>query len=240
MEIIASLEQMAGHLGTLAKLLRLLAQGGVTTEHLQHPIDNKKARGNLAAYLAAGCPPVTFVDGVATATQKVAVPVPLWREEAGIIRFSVTSDGTTGSAWIERLEKAGIKLGTYAKSVLRSPDFKPTNGVTTEIWVLKGELFSDFNRNSRNIRVHASRKKLTTPNAEVACLIREKFSDEEIKAMGLTWIITMHEPIKDSDGYPRLLGAHRFGGAPWLSAYYGLPDNAWDRESGFAFARSQN
>ena len=162
-----------------------------------------------------------------------------WREEDGVIYFSVTSDGTTGEDWIKRLEGNSFRVGDYAKQVLRSPDFKPTNGVTTEVAVLKGMLFEDNNRITKEIRAEADKRKLSKPNAEVACLIRENFSDEDIKAMDLIWIVAMHEPIKDSGGNPSLLNANRCGVGRWLDAYYDGPDNRWDRAYGFAFAVSQ-
>ena len=162
-----------------------------------------------------------------------------WREEGNVIYFSVTSDGTTGEEWIKRLLKKNYRVGDYAKSILRSKDFKPTKGVTTEIAVLKGMLFTDDERITKKIRIDASNRKLETPNAEIACLIREKFTDEEIEAMGLTWIVAMHEPIKDSDGDPDLLSADRNDGGRWLFAYYDEPGLRWNREDGFAFAVSQ-
>ena len=169
----------------------------------------------------------------------VSEPTRNWREQDGVIYLSVTSDGTTGPQWIERLEGKGFRLSDYAKSVLRSPDFKPTSGVTTEIAILKGMLFEDSNRITKKIRAEADKRKLTTPNAEVACLIRENFSDEDIEAMGLIWIVAMHEPIKDSGGDPGLLGADRYGVGRWLDAGYGRPDHGWDRDFGFAFVVSQ-
>jgi hypothetical protein len=169
----------------------------------------------------------------------VSEPTRNWREQDGVIYLSVTSDGTTGPQWIERLKGKGFRLSDYAKSVLHSPDFKPTSGVTTEIAILKSMLFKDCDRVTSNIRDLAVQRKLTTPNAEVACLIRENFSDEDIEAMGLIWIVTMHEPIKDSGGGPRLLDAYRNDGGRWLDAYYDRHDRGWDRESGFAFVVSQ-
>src|SRR3990167_9358199 len=146
----------------------------------------------------------------------VSEPTRNWREQDGVIYFSVTSDGTTGPQWIERLEGKGFRLSDYAKSVLRSPDFKPTSGVTTEIAILKGMLFADNDRITKKIRAEADKRKLTKSNAEVACLIRENFSDKEIEALGLWWIVAMHEPIKDSGGGPSLLGADGYDGGRWL------------------------
>jgi len=160
-----------------------------------------------------------------------------WREEDGVIRFSVVSNGLTGEEWIARLEGKWFRVGDYAKQILLSSDFKPTNGVTTEVAVLKGTLFKDNNRITRKIRVGGDKRGLSKPNPEVACLIREKFTDEEIKAMGLCWIVVMHEPIEDSGGDPSLLGVHCDVGGDWLLAYYGSSASRWNRDLGFAFVR---
>jgi hypothetical protein len=170
----------------------------------------------------------------------VSKPIRSWREQDGVIYFSVTSDGTTGEDWIIRLESKGFRVGDYAKQVLRSPDFKPTNGVTTEVAVLKGMLFPDKDRITKKIRVEANKRKLGKPSAELACLIRLKFADKEIEDMGLTWLIVMHEPIKDGDGGPDLLGVSRGGGGRWLDAYCGSPGDGWGRGSGFVFLAPQS
>jgi hypothetical protein len=101
----------------------------------------------------------------------VSKPARRWREEDGVIYFTVTSDGTTGEEWVKRLESKGFHVGSCAKSVLRSADFKPTSGVTTEVAVFNGLLFED---NERKIRAEAERRKFEKPNAEVACLIPGK------------------------------------------------------------------
>lgn len=162
-----------------------------------------------------------------------------WREEDKTIYFEVTSDGTTGEAWITSLTNKGFCLSDYAKQLLCSEDFIPTNGVTYKIAVLKGMLFEDSNRTTENIRAEAEGRSFATSPPEVACLIRDKISDEELEAMGLYWIITMHEPIKDSDGGPGLLGAGRGGGGGRLGTYYDYPDYRWSRGGGFAFVVSQ-
>ncbi len=161
-----------------------------------------------------------------------------WREEDGVIYFSVTSDGMTGEDWITRLEGKGFRMGDYAKQVLRSPGFKPTNGVTTEVAVLKGMILEENDRTTKKIRAEAARRTLVKPSAELACLIREKFTDKEIEAMGLWRIVAMHEPINDSDDDLDLLRADLSDDCRWLGAYYGRPDSRLDRGSGFAFAVS--
>ncbi len=86
------------------------------------------------------------------------------------------------------------------------------------------------------------------------------FTDEEIVAMGLYYILAMHEPIKDSDGGFALLCADPgdvdlsyittmqtltkticadLGNCRWLSARYGNPDGRGVRGGGYVFAVSQ-
>ena len=182
---------------------------------------------------------LSHIKDVVNGQAKIVYPACKWREENGVIRFSVTSDGTTGEAWITRLENKGIRVSDYTKSILRSKSFKPGKPTVYEIAVLKGELFSDDKRITKNIRAKAKKRKYLAPNAEVACLIREAFSDEDLKAMGLNWLVTMHKPIKDSDGFPELLSADRGDGGSWLDTLYDSPDGKWVRSDGFAFVVSQ-
>ncbi len=161
------------------------------------------------------------------------------REEDGIIYLSVMSDGTTGPQWIDRLDGKGFGLAEIAKSVLRMPDFRPTSGVTVEIAILKGMIFDDSARIMKMIRAEADKRKLTKPNAEVACLIRENLTDEEIKEMGLSCVVAMHEPINASCDDPRLLSIGYAGGYGWLGACCGKPAYKCNLETGFAFVIPQ-
>lgn len=183
-----------------------------------------------------------FLTETAPSRKPKSKPKPKFQiQPDGTITFTVKSDGTTGEAWISRLEAAGHKVSDYAKQVLRSPDFVPTKGVMTKLVVLPGQMWSDRDRTTKNIRDEAQgRRKLGKPNAEVACLIRMIFSNDDIIAMGLRWLVTMHEPIKDSGGSPSLLGTVvGGGGASWLDAHWGGPDGRWDGRGGFVFAVSQ-
>ncbi|MFH1046781.1 MAG: hypothetical protein V1738_00620 [Patescibacteria group bacterium] len=179
--------------------------------------------------------PERFLRGELVVSEAVRV----WCERDGVICFSVTSDGTDGEGRIARLEGKGFRMGKYAKKILRSPDFVPTCGVTYDIAVLKGELFADDDRTTAKVRKEAERRGMSAPNAEVACLIREKFSDADLTAMGLTWLVTMHEPIEDSAGGSRLLDANRDDGGRCLTAYHIRPDERCNRDGGFAFVAPQ-
>jgi hypothetical protein len=133
-------------------------------------------------------------------------------------------------------------MDDHTKYVLRSPDFKPTRGVTTEIAVLKGMLWNDNDRTTKEIRTFADERKFTAPNTEVACLICDMFMDEEIEVVGLWRIIAMHEPVEDSNDDLRLLSVvHEGTGCCFYleSCLGGYDDSMWSRNIGFAFAMSQ-
>lgn len=205
----------------------------------QIPIEDLEAMiGNVMKQIDIDNPKEA-ADIINNGKAQITIVRPKWTEKDGVIRFSVTSDGTTGEQWVSRLESNGFRVGDYTKRALRSKSFKPTNGITYEIAVLKGEIFSDNERITKNIRKDAKNRKLTTPNAEVVCLIREKFSDKELEAMGLYWIVVMHEPIKSYDGNHILLNTNRFDGGSWLDMNYCDPGSKWYCGRGFAFVERQ-
>jgi hypothetical protein len=221
--------------GEIQEVEFALARAGAT-----HPEVKELTKGKmlgLVMEVIRGKAEICRIERLAS-VEPIPEPTP-WREQDGVIYFSVTSDGANGVAWIERLKNKGFRIGDNADRILRSGAFRPTSCITTAVAVLKGDMFSDNDRTTRNIRAKAGTRKLQKPNLEVACLIREKFTDEEIKAMGLTWIITMHEPV-GVDGNLHLLGSRTLGGASWLHTYYDSPDLGWGRDGGFAFAVSQS
>ena len=179
------------------------------------------------------------IKAVINGRASIIFPEKKWYEVDGMIYIKVISDGTTGEQWIVRLEKKGFKLSKWAKDLLLSKDFNPTTGIVYTIAVLKGSLFTDSNRVTKKIRSEAAKRKLVTPNPEVACLIREMFTDYEIEAMGISWIVTFHKPIKDSDGDLSLLYTFRYDDGSWLSTHYDNPGSSWHSGYGFAFEVSQ-
>lgn len=138
----------------------------------------------------------------------------LWRNDKGVIRFSVTSDGRTGKEWIKHLETRKIEVCDSAKEVLLSSGFKPTRGVKTNIAVFRGKLlvgekFKEDYRWEKDERVPTkwNGRRLVAPSPEVAPLILDKFSGSEIEKMDLSfrekdgfsiresYIVVMHESI---------------------------------------------
>ncbi len=183
-----------------------------------------------------------LIRGTLAVYRKMAEIKPLssWYEKDNTIYFTLISNGMMGEEWITHFDRRGIKIGDYAKQLLRSKEFKASpKGTVYQIAVIKGEFFSDETRVTSKICLEGDRRKYTKPNAEVACLIRDLFTNEEIKKMGLLWIVAMHEPINDSHGGPGLLYANAYDSGPWLDAYYGEPDRRWRRENGFALVVSQ-
>ena len=211
-------------IGAMNQLANSLENAGFTTSDFTSLSQFKDLKG---------------IKAVINGQAEIFFPIKKYREENGVIYFKVTSDGTTGQEWIERLEKQGFKLSKYAKDLLLSKEFKSTTGIEYTIAVLKGNLFTDSNRITKKIRSEAAKRKLSTPNPEIACLIRELFSDEEIKAMGLAWIVIFHKPIKDSDGDLSLLGTDRGDDDSWLDTDYDNSDFSWIDNYGFAFEVSQ-
>jgi hypothetical protein len=167
---------------------------------------------------------------------QVEPPDKKWIEKDGIIYLSVVSNGLTGKEWINRLKDGGNNVSSYAEDLLNSKNFKLTKNIKYELAIIRGD--KEYTT-LQEIRDKAKQLKLKTPNAEIACLIREKLDDKDIKDMGLWGIIAAHEPIKDSGGGPFLLYSGRRGGGLWLYACYDEPDRKWYRGDGFAFAVSQ-
>lgn len=237
-----------GSAGEIQEVEFAFARNGWT-----HPLVKKATQGALFGLfreVVEGRAEICRIQRLTEATPRHIELAPRWREENGVIYFSVTSDGTTGSVWISRLKQRGFQLNGYAESMICSSDFVPTPaGTIHKVAVLKGRLFSDSGRVTRKIRAAADAGTLTpghklfAPHPEVACLIRENFSDKDIEKMGLRWIITMHDPIydpiKDLGGDPSLLGTGRGVGGGWLDAGFGGPGFGWGRGNGFAFVLSQ-
>lgn len=181
----------------------------------------------------------------------VSKPTYVWREQDGVIYFSITSDGTTGPEWIPRLEEEGYVVDGVAKEAICSSDFRPTNMIY-EVAVLKSSLFSD-RITTRAVRSVASKFQWVTPTGkrvldepglELTCLIREKFTDKEINKMGFRWINIMSKLFQsfDDEWYSLTVSCNDqvLGESNGLQASVEeRGGNTWNRDVGFAFVLSQ-
>ena len=166
-----------------------------------------------------------------------------WREEDDVIYLTLPpTECITGLGWEQWYKDNGYFLSDEARFLLNSPNFKLVNSVTTEVVILLGsQLFRDTDRSVRNIRDagHAGKftqgQKLFDPNTEIGCLIRKNLSNDDIERMGVWGIVTMHEPIKNSEGFLAMLSAQKSGSDKWLSTECGRPDYKFMDGLGFAF-----
>lgn len=149
--------------------------------------------------------------------------------------IDITTNGRSGEQCITDLEKNGNRVGDYAKQLLRNEKFVATNGVTYTLAMITGDEFEDADRTNENIRAEAYKRGYVDPSVELGPYLREMFSDEDLKKMGLWALILMHEPIAASDGDLGMLGVDRRGLGRWLGTYGGNPDIGWNREIGFMF-----
>jgi len=158
----------------------------------------------------------------------------------GLRRFiwTVVSDGHNANALIGALEAKGRRVSNWAKDVMSKAGFKTTKGQAYNFVVIRGDEFAvDAERTTANIFAEGARRRYRKPPADAAALLREKFTQEEL---GFPYVVVMHEPITDSDGYPRLLVLYRGDGGGRLYAWRAGPDRQWDRGRVFVFLAPQD
>ncbi len=161
-----------------------------------------------------------------------------WYEKDGVLYFSVTSDGTTGPQWLERLKANGCLIGGRARHVLNSPNFNPTDSITTKVAVLRAAAIWGGGCTIREVYEKAGRLSLVVPNPEITCLILELLMSDDYWITAIPrWIITMHTPIEDSSGDLCRLVAHcNSDGHRLLSFSHGIIySHYWPSEYSFAF-----
>lgn len=202
-------------LGTLLELTvsfftKLKKDGFSLAEALVRLAGDEKAQDEIVAVLAR----------LASQTVKVV--------------WTVISNGTDARV----LESSGRKVSSWVKDVMSKPEFVTTKGKTFRLVVIHGDEFAtDAERTTANIRAEAVRRRYLEPPAEVAALLRKKYTQEEL---GFPYVVVMHQPITDSCGYPFLLVLDRDDYGEWLLAWNGYPDRQWDRERVFVFLAPQN
>ncbi len=166
----------------------------------------------------------------------------MWREEDGIIYLSVTSDGTTGPDWIDRLERderfgqKGFGLCSDAEKLIGTMEFVSTTGVEMEIAILKGSRLVHGNRTLRQVYEESFARQYASLTVEAACLVRVAVTDEDIAAMGLQAVVVMHEPAYDQDHQFRyVIEVPREKDDFILDVYPHYLDEEVSEDTGFAF-----
>lgn len=152
----------------------------------------------------------------------------------GVIQFTVTSDGTTGKGWIHRFLEKGYPVTTGAQRILLSPAFTPTVGVTKRISILPFSTVPNGKVELEEVLNGARSRNLRESTYEVLCLIRDMFSNEEIEAMGLKWIIAFHKAEQAPGLHPGFLGLS-IADVQGTVQSYAYERSGYGKETGFVF-----
>ena len=165
------------------------------------------------------------------------------RNEHGHVLIKVTGVDLSGAEEVGRLEATGCRVGNYAKSCFTStnPDgynlkHRLVTGQEYTVAIVLGtEVERESDRTTENLRKLGEKHGYQKPLAGIIPRIREAVSDEEMKAMNILYIAALHDPIKDSDGYPSVLGAYRGVGGRFVLAGWDYPGYQWYDGGAFAF-----
>lgn len=151
--------------------------------------------------------------------------------------ITITGTGLTGKQWITRLWERNYKVSKWAKEIILSPEFDKQRLKKGEEQTITFVKHSEVGNSptTEGIQLYAKAKGYGTPSPELALLIREQVSDEEMEAMGLWYIVSLHDPIKDSGGGPGVLLAYRGDDGRWVGTYWDDPDDRWNAVGASAF-----
>ncbi len=163
------------------------------------------------------------------------------------ITFTVTGLGLTGEQWITRLVSGGHKLSDWARDILSKSDYDENHrleaGKEYKVTLVFGkEIKKDKDRSTANLKAIATRElgeqSVTGLKGELALLIREKFTNTELEAMGIFYITVLHEPIIDSVGHADVLYSNRSDDVSFVIARYDGPGSQWVDVGAFAFLQA--
>ncbi|MDP9249140.1 MAG: hypothetical protein M3M85_01350 [bacterium] len=152
-------------------------------------------------------------------------------------RFTVVSDGRSGRELVRDLEKKQFSVNGL-KQMLQSSDFEQGQGVRYELVVVPVKQFPVDKRTTENISAVAKSQGYSRPPAFIAARLREQLSNSQIKNMGFSHLLVMHEPVVGLDGKPLLLavsvcGDHRF--CEDIGINRASPQQSWGSDEGFVF-----
>ncbi len=151
-----------------------------------------------------------------------------WKENEHAICLSVTSDGTSGPDWVERLKKKFRKVDPEIRKVLRSGDFTSTNGTTYNITILKGNYWLNGYLTIQAVRNLIENKVLKEPNLEAACLVLEKFH-----GLKLPHMMVMHKPVETAYHLPTFFEAQRISFHVKVGMSYNNLNDSLDNQTEF-------
>lgn len=165
------------------------------------------------------------------------------RNEHGHIIIAFTGLNRPGNQEIARLEAAGYRVSDYAKSCFASTDddgydknHRLVAGQAYKIALVPGkEIKLQSDRTTANLRKLGEKYGYGKPLAGHTPRIRESVSDKQMEEMGIWYVASLHDPIKDSDGGPCVLYASRNDDGQLLGTCWDSPDGQWGDSGAFAF-----
>lgn len=164
-------------------------------------------------------------------------------DKFGRILITVTGLGLTGAEWLVRCDATGNKPTKWARDVLTQPDYdakhrlEPGKQYTVALMFGREEFGTDAERTTANLQTRGERDygKSEDLRGELALLIREAISDEQLERWGIWYIAVLHETITDSDGYSSVLESSRLDDGRQVDAGWALPGSSWGGDGAFAF-----
>ncbi|QQR78371.1 MAG: hypothetical protein IPJ68_04820 [Candidatus Moraniibacteriota bacterium] len=226
----------------VTKLHDTLLQKGVTPELWQDKLLGEGRIADIAEACVAGTIPPR------DEFRKLLGLGPLYKtDKHGRILVTLTGRGWTNEEWSKHGETGGMNFTKWARDILGKPDYnekhrlEPGKQYTVALLFGKKEFDTDTERTTANLRARGERDygKSNDLRGELALLIREAISDEQLERWGIYYVAVPHEPIIDSDGSPDFLASYRYVVGQQLLAYCAYPGHYWHDDGAFAFPVSQ-
>ncbi|MFZ2310442.1 MAG: hypothetical protein WAW11_02770 [Patescibacteria group bacterium] len=112
-----------------------------------------------------------------------------WITNDDVITFPVISDKTSGPQWLKRLKNKGIYVDDIAKEMLLSKAFKPTDEIATIVVIFRVP-YAMFGDNASPLPIAEAKGLIEAVNGmELACLIRDKFTNKQLSLMGCSQLV---------------------------------------------------
>jgi hypothetical protein len=115
-------------------------------------------------------------------------------EKNHAIYLTLTSDGTTGEQWINRLESQGKILSIEVQHLLKSLKFEIAKGQKSDLVILKKTLTKALALTKDELLAEAFSLHLLPVNLELACLLREELTLPWLDRLNLQRVIIPGKP----------------------------------------------
>ncbi|OGY46538.1 MAG: hypothetical protein A3A24_03765 [Candidatus Buchananbacteria bacterium RIFCSPLOWO2_01_FULL_46_12] len=188
-------------------------------------------------------------------------------DASGLLTFEITTHGQTGESLIAMIKEAqrvreekkeerrknpeasfirgsfgdngpDHHIGENAELLLRHPEFMATDGVHHKLAILRGDQLQTGQRTNEHILMKAESFGCIDTPLGITPSIKEVFSDQTLRLMGLKALIVMHRPVF-IEGLPWRIGFGRDDSTLWLDACSAKPEIEWYSWYGFVFSLRQ-